>query len=48
MCSCVAGAFTVVSSGFWVGAAEVQEKGLEVALSQNEHGQDSDPKYSGL
>lgn len=33
----VSRAFTLVSPDFWVGVAEVQEKGLEVALSQSEH-----------
>ena len=45
MCSHVPGAFALVSPDFWVGDAEVQEKGLEVALSQSEH---PDTKHSGL
>ena len=48
MCSHVPGAFTLVSPDFWVGDAEAQEKGLEVALSQSEHGWDPDTKHSGL
>lgn len=47
--SCSQGLHTsLVSPDFWVGGAEVQEKGLEVALSQSEHGWDPDTKYSGL
>lgn len=39
----VSRAFTLVSR-FRVGDAEVQEKGLEVALSQSEHRWDPDTK----
>jgi len=48
MCSHVPGAFTLVSLDLWVGDAEVQEKGSEVALSQSDHVWDLDTKYSGL
>lgn len=37
-----------MSPGSWVGVAEIQEEGLEVALSQSKRRWDADTKYSGL